>query len=123
MDKNQQPMQIIFEAGEAATLYISTWNWENPETGELADEETVSSFFLQAFRQQGVETLEDFSEYYPKGFSVCMGKSITEDGYLMISCAVCATGCALTVYFVFEQGAETGTYIKYIQSIGREEIK
>ena len=62
LDKNQQPIQIIFEAGEAVTIYISTWNWGNAETGELADAETISSFFLQAFAQRGVERLEDFSD-------------------------------------------------------------
>ncbi len=120
LDKNQQPIQIIFEAGEAVTIYISTWNWGNAETGELADAETISSFFLQAFAQRGVERLEDFSGYYPEGFTVCAGKSITEDGYSMISCAICTEGCALTAYFVFEQGVEIETYIKYIKTIERE---
>lgn len=37
LDKEQQPPQIIFEVPEEpVTIYISTWDFQRPETGELA---------------------------------------------------------------------------------------
>ena len=120
LDKEQRPPQVIFDIENAATLYISTWNWSKPETGEIAPVETVESFFLQAFEQQGIERRADFAAYYPEGFIVCEGKSITGDGYRMISFAVCADGCAISLYFVFEPEAEIVDCLQYIKGIERE---
>ena len=118
LDKDQQPPQIIFDVEEEpVTIYISTWNWIRPETEEVPDVETVSSFFLHAFTQQGIEKVENFSQYYPEGFTTHVGKSMTEDGDNMISCAICTKGGALTVYFNFEQGVDIENYLKYIKNI------
>lgn len=117
LDQDQSPPQIIFEAEGAVTVYLSAWNWSNPKTGERPDRETVLMFFLQAFAQQGVERTDDFLTYCPAGFSACVGKSVTTDGYLMISFAFCAEGCALTVYFVYEEETELEQYLLYLKRI------
>ncbi len=118
MDKNQQPVQIMFDVEEEpVTVYLSTWHWQNKQTGEVADTETVLSFFLQAFAQQGLEKVEEYCRYYPHGFTTCMGRRMTEDGYLMLSAAICTTGSALTVYFVYEEGVEIEKYLTCLRTI------
>lgn len=114
LDKDDEPIQVIFDvAEESVTIYISTWNFTNPNTGELADAEAVLFIILQAFKQQGAETLEGFSEYYPEGFTTCMGKSATN----MIFCGICTEGGALTVYFDCEQGGDFKKYFRYLKNI------
>ena len=122
LDKTVQPPQVIFDVEEApVTIYISTWTFQRPETGEQADKETVSSLFLQAFHQRGIEILGCCAEYCPDGFVSHVGKSVTEDGYTMVSCAVCTDGRAVTFYFVFDEGTDIGKYLKYVKLVEREQ--
>lgn len=120
LDKEQNPPQVIFEAEEGSViLYISTWNFDRPETGEIASVETVASFFIQAFEQKGIERQENFSQYYPEKFDTYVGKSIN-DGEIMIYCVICAEGRALTYYIACDEDVDYQEYLKYIKFVEQD---
>ncbi len=122
LDREAQPPQVIFETdGGAATVYVSTWSFRNRETGETADAETVAALLWQACETQGLRRAEGFSGYAPSGFPTLMGESLTSDGCRMLSCFVCTTGGALSVYIVCAAGADFETYLPYLRTIAREE--
>ena len=44
LDKETQPPQVVFDVSEEpVTIYLSTWNFQKPETKELATAETILS--------------------------------------------------------------------------------
>ena len=118
MSLDKETNQVIFDADKIC-VYVSTMNFERPETDEIASVETVSSFVLQAFDQQGVRVDDSFSNYYPKGFVTYAGTRTTEDGYDMIAFAICTTGCVLMVYIVGDTGTDFEKYTQYIKRIER----
>ena len=107
-DKKVQPPQLIFEVtGEPVTIYVSTWNFRRPETGEVPSAEAMCVLMEQAI--------------VPPGLAACMGRSATSDGCEMTSCFLCADGCAISVYFVCGQGVDCGRYLPCLKRVRREE--
>ncbi|MCI8801841.1 MAG: hypothetical protein HFG01_00670 [Oscillibacter sp.] len=120
LDEKAQPPQAIFESdGASITMYISTWRFQRPETGEPAGAEDVLSIALQAFAQKGLSPLDGFSAYGPEGFLTCMGKGLTDDGCLILACFICAVGAALSVYIVCDNDADFEKCLPYIRSVER----
>lgn len=120
LDKEQQPPQIIFEVPEEpVTIYISTWDFQRPETGELAGREILASFVLRTFEMRNIARLTGYDEYYPQGFDVYMGKSMTADNYLMISCFLCTEGSMFSFYIVCGEGVDFEKYLQYLKMIER----
>lgn len=120
LDQEQNPPQVIFEAEEESVIiYISTWNFNRPETGEIASVETVASIFIQAFEQKGIIWQEDFSKYYPKNFLTYVGKSIS-DKELMIYSVICTEGKAFSFYIACDEGVDYEKYLKYIKSVEQD---
>ncbi len=120
-DKKVQPPQLIFEVtGEPVTIYVSTWNFRRPETGEVPSAEAMCVLMEQAIVQQGGR-LESYQDCLPPGLAACMGRSATSDGCEMTSCFLCADGCAISVYFVCGQGVDCGRYLPCLKRVRREE--
>lgn len=115
VDDGQDPPQFVFDTTEV-TVYVTVWNWRNSK-GESPDVNTVISFFEQGFLQQNKQPTDEYSGYYPEGFSTCAGKGITSDGYEIISFAVCANGSAVSLYFVFDKDAEKEKYLDFLRYV------
>ena len=120
MTVDKESGQVIFDDGEAVNIYISTFNFTRPETGEKASAETVSSIVLQAFNLQEAEECKHFSKYYPKSFLTHICKSITTVGYTMIACIVCTKGHSFSFYVVGDEDINFEKYIQHINSIERD---
>lgn len=68
LDREAQPPQLIFEVtGEPVTIYVSTWNFRRPETGEVPSAEAVCSLVEQAIVQQGGAAAGGLSGLPPSG--------------------------------------------------------
>jgi len=119
LDEEVQPPQLIFYTDGPVNVYISTWGFTRPETGETADTKTIFSFFARGFAGEGIQKSESFSEYYPEGFETCEGKGLTSDGCVIHSFAVCAQGHALSYYVVGDEGADFEEYIKYVKTVSQ----
>lgn len=116
LDEEVQPPQLIFDDEGRVNVYISTWSFQRPETGETADAKTIVSIFLQGFSGQGLKTSESFTEYYPAGFETLEGSGATADGYFMRAFVICTEGRALSYYVVGDEGADFEEYVKYIKN-------
>ncbi len=122
LDREPQPPLVIFDVEEEpVTVYITTWGFERPETGEIPDADTVASFILHAFDKQGLKREEGFSEYYPEGFDTYIGRGVTAEGYTMISCALCMEGRALVCNVVCDESVDFEKYLRYIRSVKRDQ--
>ena len=117
MTVDKESGQIIFDDEETVNIYISTFNFVRPETGEIASAETVSSIVLQALNLQGAEECKHFSKYYPEGFLAHIYKSITTDGYIMIACIVCTEGHSFSFYVVGDEDINFENYIQHYNSV------
>lgn len=120
MTVDKESGQIIFDDEETVNIYISTFNFVRPATGEIASVETVSSIVLQAFNLQEAEECRHFSKYYPEGFLTHIYKSITTDGYTMIACIVCTEGHSFSFYVVGDEDINFEKYIQHINSVERD---
>lgn len=113
IDEERDPPQFVFDTHNV-TVYVSVWNWRNSK-GEMPDKNTVVSFFEQGFPQQGYRLTDEYAAFYPKIFQTISGKGFTTDGYEMISFAVCDEGTAVSLYFVYEKGAEKEKYLEFLR--------
>lgn len=115
VDEESNPPQFVFDSDEV-TVYVSIWNLRNSR-GEFPDKNTVFSLFEQGFLQRGQQITDEFSAFYPENFLICASKGVTNDGYEMISFAVCDEGTAASVYFVFETGADKQKYLCFLRYV------